>query len=115
MKLTKLKATDFRSLKCLELTFDPLTVLIGENDAGKSSVLDLLDVVLNNRQPDDNDYYLNETGEISDQIEVILEFQLEADDSDAQHCAINDLLIVKYVYTRKDTGKVGYYQGYKPL
>lgn len=56
MLLTRLKACNFRSLKRVTLRFDRLAVLIGENDAGKSSTLDLLEMLLGSRRPDINDY-----------------------------------------------------------
>jgi len=48
MKLVEIKITNFRGYAnetCI--AFDPLTVLIGRNDAGKSSILDALDIFFN--------------------------------------------------------------------
>ncbi len=48
MKLVEVKITNFRGYAnetCLAV--DPLTVLIGKNDAGKSTVLDALDIFFN--------------------------------------------------------------------
>lgn len=42
MKLTKLRIENYRGLKQFELELDDVTVLIGENNTGKSSVLDAL-------------------------------------------------------------------------
>jgi putative ATP-dependent endonuclease of OLD family len=57
MRLIELRVRNFRCLKNVILPIRELSVLIGENDAGKSSVLDLLDIVLNDRQPEDSDFY----------------------------------------------------------
>lgn len=48
MRLVEVKLTNFRSYEQgTTITVDPLTVLIGKNDAGKSSVLDALDIFFN--------------------------------------------------------------------
>lgn len=47
MKLQNLKIEGFRGIESLELTFDErLTVLVGENGAGKTTVLDALAILL---------------------------------------------------------------------
>lgn len=48
MRLVEVKLSNFRSYEQVtSITVDPLTVLIGKNDAGKSSVLDALDIFFN--------------------------------------------------------------------
>jgi predicted ATPase len=48
MRLVEVKLSNFRSHEQLTtIPIDPLTVLIGKNDAGKSSVLDALDIFFN--------------------------------------------------------------------
>ena len=48
MRLVEVKLSNFRSYEQgTAITVDPLTVLIGKNDAGKSSVLDALDIFFN--------------------------------------------------------------------
>ncbi|MGF1687299.1 ATP-dependent endonuclease [Photobacterium japonica] len=46
MKLQRIEIAGFRGIKRLSLSFDELTVLIGENAWGKSSLLDALDIAL---------------------------------------------------------------------
>ncbi|GAL02897.1 predicted ATP-dependent endonuclease of the OLD family YbjD subgroup [Photobacterium aphoticum] len=46
MKLQRIEISGFRGIKRLSLSFDELTVLIGENAWGKSSLLDALDIAL---------------------------------------------------------------------
>lgn len=56
MKLRKLEVQGFRSLAELRITFDDsLTVVVGENDAGKTSLIDCLKVITQGRAigPDD--------------------------------------------------------------
>lgn len=56
MKLVELRLTNYRAYKNETIvTFDDLTILIGKNDAGKSSVMDALDVFFNDAQPDKDD------------------------------------------------------------
>lgn len=48
MKLVEVKLTNFRGYANeTSIAIDPLTVLIGRNDAGKSSILDALDIFFN--------------------------------------------------------------------
>ncbi len=57
MLLTRLIVCNFRSLRRVAYRFQRLAVLIGENDAGKSSTLDLLEMLLGSRRPDENDFF----------------------------------------------------------
>jgi putative ATP-dependent endonuclease of OLD family len=40
MKISRLRVENFRGIRELELDFDSTTILIGENNSGKTSVLD---------------------------------------------------------------------------
>lgn len=51
MKITKVRIENFRGLKELELDLDKTTVLIGENNSGKTSVLDALRLCLRDLGP----------------------------------------------------------------
>jgi hypothetical protein len=56
MKLKSIILENFRAYKDrTEIQLDNLTVLIGKNDAGKSSVLDALDIFFNKSAPDADD------------------------------------------------------------
>ncbi len=46
MKLTGIRIENFRGIRSLHLSLDSLTVLIGENNAGKSTVLESIRLVL---------------------------------------------------------------------
>ena len=79
MQLIKVDVKNYRCLTNVSIPFHKLTVLIGENDSGKSTVLDLLDLILNERQPEDNDFYYvsNSQGDLerrAEEIEAILIF-----------------------------------------
>lgn len=56
MKIVSLTLENFRSYRApVTITFNDLTVLIGKNDIGKSSVLEALDIFFDNRSIDKND------------------------------------------------------------
>lgn len=46
MKLTDIKIKNFRGVRSLHLPLDSLTVLIGENNTGKSTVLEAIRLAL---------------------------------------------------------------------
>lgn len=48
MKIESLKLKNFRGYKEeIEIKFDDLTVLVGKNDVGKSTILEALDIFFN--------------------------------------------------------------------
>ena len=63
MKISRLKIRNFRGIKCADLLFPDHVVLIGDNNAGKSTVLEAIDLVLgpdrlSRRAPiDEHDFY----------------------------------------------------------
>ena len=114
MRLTVLEIQGFRCLGQVKVNFDRLTMLIGGNDTGKSSILDLLDIVLNGkRKPDDDDFHCPPGGQACDTIKVVLEFHLDADrDPAAREYALGDILKIRKVYTL--TGTETFYWGEHP-
>jgi len=114
MHLVSLRARGFRSLKEIEVTFQPLTVLIGENDAGKSSVLDLLEIFLTLRLPDEQDFYRDLPGNICEEIEVELDFELGEGDTEAKEYASDNRLRIRKVYRRPELQEETYYWGEQP-
>lgn len=56
MKLVEVKLKNFRGYRNeTSLSFEDLTVIIGRNDAGKSSILDALDIFFNNAKIEEDD------------------------------------------------------------
>ena len=56
MKLTRMWIKNFRCYKEeIQICFEDLTVLVGKNDSGKSTILDALEIFLNEADPDVND------------------------------------------------------------
>lgn len=110
MRLTKLKAKGFRALRQIELEFEPLTVLIGENDSGKSSVLDLLDIILSGGRPDSTDFHQDENGTSVNKVEAEVVFQLDDQGDDAARpYALNDCLQVRYIFTSNPSNRECWY------
>lgn len=56
MKLARVRIQNFRCYKDeMVIEFDDLTAFVGKNDAGKSTVMDALDIFLNDGAPDKHD------------------------------------------------------------
>ena len=82
MFLREIKIKNFRSLKDVSILLDDQTVLIGENNAGKTALLDAVRMALSKttgRNPyDEYDYYMDQniaSPKDSDGISVILRFE----------------------------------------
>lgn len=72
MKLVRLRVRNFRCYKDeIAFDFDDMTAFIGRNDVGKSTVMDALDIFLNDGAPDKND--ASKTGDGKD-LTIICEF-----------------------------------------
>lgn len=72
MKLKGIAIKGYKSFKDSGfIPFHNLTVFIGENDSGKSSVLNALEILLLNKQPNEEDYHKDcENDSISESIEI---------------------------------------------
>lgn len=75
MKIKSMKLKNFRGYKEeVEVNFDDLTVFVGKNDIGKSTILEALDIFFNNGKGiikiDKND--LNKEAEINGEKEIII-------------------------------------------
>jgi len=104
MKLISLSVQGFRPF-CdpIEVDFDQLTVFIGNNDSGKSSLIDILDIALDkNKKPDDKDFYTCSNSINAEKIVVVLNFSLEPKDKKALEYAIDNELTFQVIYTKQD-------------
>ena len=85
MKIKKLEVDGFRSLQEFSISFEEdITVLVGENDSGKSSLLDCLEIVTQNRSVDIDDFN-HDTNTIRLSVEIenfIFEKVFEKDEDD---------------------------------
>jgi predicted ATP-dependent endonuclease of OLD family len=107
MKLKQIRVQGFRPFcEPVEVDFCDLTMLIGNNDVGKSSILDIIEIALSsNGQPDENDYFTCATGESAKEIEVSLQFKVDPDDEKALIYAIGQTIIFRAKYTRDNVAK----------
>ncbi len=55
MQLKKIKIENFRSYESVEVDLTDLSVIVGKNDIGKSTILDALNIFFENEKPMDND------------------------------------------------------------
>ena len=62
LTLADVRIQDFRGLRDLCTTLDPLTVVIGENNAGKTSFLQGLAVLFGPNRPSHDDFYVGQDG-----------------------------------------------------
>ena len=110
MELSKFAATHFRCLYGGDrIDFHPITVLIGENDSGKSATLEAMSIFFtHNRSPSDADYSYaqgplttNPVGVDSQESEIILEAEFELGKAELEK--INELLVapIKRLRIRK--------------
>ncbi|MBZ9570578.1 AAA family ATPase [Methanobrevibacter sp. TMH8] len=68
--ITRVKVINFRSLKEIDLNLEEdTTLIIGENDAGKTSLIDVLKFFFDNKKVDENDFHLEED-EINIEVET---------------------------------------------
>ena len=79
MKITRLIISNFRGIKFSTIIFNGDTVMVGDNNTGKSTVLEAIDLVLGpdrlSRKPviDEHDFYAGEyiiDGTISNDIKI---------------------------------------------
>ncbi|MFO7967346.1 MAG: AAA family ATPase [Archaeoglobaceae archaeon] len=67
--IKKLTIKNFRSLCDVQINFEEdITVLVGENDSGKSSIIDVFKIMFENSEPELDDFYSN-----ADNIELEVE------------------------------------------
>ena len=61
MKLKTLRVNGFRCLSNFEVTFeDGLTLIVGENDCGKTSLIDCLKIIMHNKSVESDDFTHNQ-------------------------------------------------------
>jgi energy-coupling factor transporter ATP-binding protein EcfA2 len=77
MKLKRLRLRNFRCYREeTSIDFSDITALVGKNDSGKSTIMDALDIFLNDSNPDKDDASKNGDGT---DLTIIGEFDLDSD------------------------------------
>lgn len=110
MRLCKFQIRNYKNLENVEFTWQDIIILIGENNTGKSSVLEALGWFLKGKQISDTLLYRNKKTDEANAIELIGTFDnLSA--SDLQQVAIqgrtcNEQWILKKKYWIDSEGKV---------
>ena len=73
MKIISVKISNYRNLSGIEINFNSdSNYIIGENNLGKSNLLDILEIVLNGKKFDEDDYFNEQFN-----IEMVLKLKLE--------------------------------------
>lgn len=103
MQLTKMSIQGFRPFhETINIDFDRLTMLIGNNDSGKSSILDILDIALSSsKQPEETDFFTSTVIDDANEIEVTLSFTVDkGEDEETLAYATDGEIIFRTIYTR---------------
>jgi putative ATP-dependent endonuclease of OLD family len=115
MQLLTMRVNGFRSLNQVEIDFRPLTIFIGENDSGKSSVLDMLELFISNGMPTEEDYHLNNMGESCDSIEVTLILRVDENEIEALKYSVDNTLVVRKRFFKEPSSQITEYWGLRPI
>jgi len=107
----KLNELVIKGLKCYNdsqvIPFYNLTVFIGENDAGKSTVLDALDFLLNNKTPIFNETEVDSDFRTdSDSIELTATFDINNSNSDIEKFVVENKLTIRKTFSKDNSTKV---------
>lgn len=110
MKLKKIVIKNYKCLKDIEIPIHNFNLLIGENDSGKSSILDAMELALAERKPEIEDFFKDKKGKFADQIIIICIFKLNENEKEGlKKFSINEEeLNFKKVFSRDTTKKYVY-------
>lgn len=92
MYIKQAKILNYRALQNVSIPFMQFSVLLGENDVGKTSVLYALDSFFQNKKISDPDCYFKR--DTSKNITIELTFDNPPNDSDLEKCKRNDNTII---------------------
>ncbi len=112
MKLIELQIEGFKCFKNKTvIPIQDLSVLIGENDSGKSSILRAIELLLNKQLPAEEEYY-NSTNKYLDTFSIQGKFQLFDQDNKDQinQYLIDDNIIITKNYYKGDKFKTTIYK-----
>jgi predicted ATP-dependent endonuclease of OLD family len=78
MKIKKLKIGNFKAYKDEEFYFDKTSIIVGKNDAGKSSILHALDLFFNPKEANKSEIFHKSGDNITDEITIECHFDISA-------------------------------------
>ncbi|WP_367390618.1 ATP-dependent endonuclease [Lewinella sp. LCG006] len=100
----KLKKLSIKGLKCYEdsgeIPFHNLTVFIGENDAGKSTIFDAIEIILNNKNPGDEDFR-----DDADAIQIELTLTPSSENVDISKFILDGELKIRRIIPKSESSK----------
>lgn len=87
MKVRKMYIENYKSLINIDILFEDLTTIIGENDCGKTSIIDFLQLVLDGNIPTKENYskYCDISGNVIDTDTIIGEVEFILEDNEIEH------------------------------
>lgn len=87
MKLRKMHIENYKSLINIDIFFEDLTTIIGENDCGKTSIIDFLQLILEGNIPTKDNYskYCDVSGNIIDTDKIIGEVEFILENNEIEH------------------------------
>lgn len=103
MILDKLSVKNFKSLKDIDsINFNDLTTIIGENDSGKTSIIEFIEIMLTNKVPGELEYGKYSKHEYSEEIVGIVEFSLSEEEINIleKYLDKNNKLIIKKIFNK---------------
>ncbi len=115
MVLNNISIKNYRCFENLEkVPIHKLTVFIGENDAGKTCILDALEILLTSTNPTQKDFFKKENEEVSEEIVIEGNFLLESHDSLSEDfCSIdNKSFIIRKTFSVENNSFKVFGRGY---
>jgi putative ATP-dependent endonuclease of the OLD family len=106
----KLKELQIKGYKCFKdktiIPIQDLSILIGENDSGKSSILRALELLLLSKMPNDEDYFSLDI-DSCDEFTIGARFSItDSDNAETlKHFIVEDELIFKKVFRKQEAFK----------
>ena len=77
MPIKHIRIENFKSIKCCDIDFNDLTVLIGANGSGKTNILDSLNYFFNNlTERNISNNIFDENNKFSNQVKITVTFDL---------------------------------------
>lgn len=88
IKITEVRIRNFRSLENVNVKLDDFTVIVGENNSGKSNFIDALSFAMGFNRPrfGENDIYITkDENKIDKKIEVLIDLLIRPSDTDGNN------------------------------